>query len=103
MINKYGQCPNCKEEWNQGDIKQNISKLSLFGYKSDYEMSKIAGNYGWKEFSKTNFSRVSSIITEDGRELYKCPNIRCGYIFDSETEEEFDCLSDALAKVKEEV
>lgn len=94
MIDKYGKCPRCEENWNAGDIKTVLSKLSIFAHKSDYELSQIATKYGWSEFDKTNFSKASSVILEDGREIFKCPNIRCGHLFDSKTEKEYSSIYD---------
>lgn len=96
MINKYGLCPNCKTNWNGGDIRQTIGKLNLFYHKSDKELDEVAAKYGWTEFNKSNFTRVVTTTLEDGRILFTCPKITCSHIFDSVSEKEYDCMTNVL-------
>lgn len=92
MLSKYAHCPNCDANWNAGDIKRHLRGLSVFLHKSDYEIEKVAKSYGWRENKQTKFSITSGIILEDGREFVKCPNMRCGHIFNVNTGEEYDSI-----------
>lgn len=94
-IDKYGLCPNCKCNWNGRDIHEELNSLSVFTHKTAAELKAIAGNYGHTEFNKPKFSKV--IVVEPGGDkmFYKCPNIRCGHIFDPELGLEYESIQDA--------
>lgn len=94
-IDRYGLCPNCKSDWNGRDVYEDLNRLSVFSHKSPQEMTTLASNYGWSDFSKTKFSKVIIIELEDGKILYKCPEIRCGHIFDVETGFEYEDIVSA--------
>lgn len=109
-IDRYGLCPNCKSDWNGRDVYEDLNRLSVFSHKSPQEMTTLASNYGWSDFSKTKFSKVIIIELEDGRILYKCPEIRCGHIFDVETGFEYEDIvsakegeGESINKITEEI
>lgn len=97
-IDKYGKCPNCETDWNKGDIHKVLSNINMFAHKTDYDISKIAQNYGWTEFNKGNFSSLKLIEVED-KKIAQCSNIRCGHFFDLETGNEFVNLLDAYNNI----
>lgn len=95
MIDKHGKCPNCNTNWDAGDIKDNLRSLNVLSHKTEYELTKAASLYGWQEEKPIKFSKVSIIVLEDKAILYKCPEIRCGHLFDANTGEEFEYLLEA--------
>lgn len=91
-IDKTGLCPNCKTDWNAGDILAELQKLDIFFLKNYKDMEKVAGNYGWKANSKSNLSKVKVYEYEDGTTLIECPNMKCGHVFNTNTGEEWDSM-----------
>lgn len=92
-MNKFGECPNpeCKADWDGGDILENLKKLSAFINKSNVEIEKIAlDSYGYDEQHKKHFSKVIIIHVSTGRIVYKCPH--CGSVYNAQTGERFSSL-----------
>lgn len=94
-FDKYGKCPNCNTDWNIGDINEVLGRLDIFSHKTEYEVRKVAANYGWTEFNKGNFSGLE-VINVDDSTIGKCSNMRCGHFFNLETGDEFSRLTDAV-------
>lgn len=101
MLDKYGKCPNCNEDWNSGDIKKVVENINMFAHKTDYEVGKIAQSYGWTEFNKGSFSSLKIIHTDNSKDVGQCPNIRCGHFFDLDTANEYCSINDAINNINE--
>lgn len=94
QLDKYGLCPNCKTSWDGGDILEEVTKLDVYIHKTYKELASIAENYGWTEFNKIRFTRLSTTIRAD-KTLYTCPEIRCAHVFDEEGNE-YESLGNAV-------
>ena len=100
-MDKYGQCPNCKESWDGGDMLETIGAIELLSIKSKTEISYlVSSNYGYTEQNKARFSKV---ITHniDGIQLIQCPNTRCSHVFDTEGKE-YTSVREAIFNKKED-
>lgn len=86
-INKCGICPNCNENWDDGDIMEVISKLDIFVGKNSSSFKKLAANFGWNESNKTRFSKAKIVETIDNEIFIQCHNNTCNSIFDTNTGE----------------
>lgn len=76
LENKNGPCPKCGESWDDGDIYEKLSSFSKNKGKSEEEMKKIAGYFGWTEENKVRSTKLIGIeIREeyDGVSYYQCP------------------------------
>lgn len=99
-VNKYGLCPSCNKSWEGKDIQDELNNLSVFKYKSQKNVEAIAGNFGYSEENKTKFSKV--IVIESGNDIfYKCPEIRCGKVFNSKTGDKFNSIEQAKRGIAE--
>lgn len=71
------ECPECKCNWNDGDIYEVLRSKPSYNDKTDEEVKKIANDYyGWSEESPKHFSRLIGIeiLGEyDGISYWKCP------------------------------
>ncbi len=101
MIDKLGRCPNCNQNWDDGDTLTNLNKMDIFTHKLPADMLKIAAGLGYTETNKNKFSRVK-VHERDRVILYECPNMRCGHVFNSETGEEYNSMYDYGRKEKSE-
>lgn len=93
-MNKLGVCPHCNTDWDGGDIYEVIVKLDVYTHKNAKEIKLLAESFGWSEFDKKHFTNVT-VHTIEGITYFKCHNMKCGYVFNSETGEEFDSLNSA--------
>ena len=100
IIDKHGLCPHCGVSWDGKDISDELNKLSVFANKNPRKIQEIAANFGYSEENRTNFSKVIVIEIEEGI-FYKCPEMRCGKVYNSETGEEFDSIIEAKQKIEE--
>ena len=90
-IDKLGECPNCGKSWDDGDILENLNRMSVFTHTYPPTMKKVAAAMGYSEDNKTHFSSV--IVHQfDGKTLYECPRISCKHVFNIETGEEYTSL-----------
>jgi hypothetical protein len=99
-IDKLGECPNCKEHWDGGDIFHGLQKMSIHIHKSEKEVKELARTYGWSEDNPIHFSRTNTI--EASLPLVKfifleCP--KCLHVFDSLTGKEFSSIQEAKRKI----
>lgn len=102
-IDKYGDCPSCGVSWEGSDVYESLNSLSALKNKSIAEIEAIANNYGWSKETPNKFSKVIVIETEDGKIFYKCPEIRCGHVFDIETGVEYESLNAAKEGLGESI
>lgn len=64
MINRLGNCPNCKCNWDAGDIRERLSRMDVHQFKKPVEIDAIAAQYGWtpenlKRFSATRVHEIA--------------------------------------------
>jgi hypothetical protein len=108
-LNRYGLCPNpeCRCNWDAGDILQNLRMLHAFTDKTSQDLVNIAFNaYGYNPQNPKNFSKVIAISIVNDTPLdinapviiippdfYQCPS--CRKVWDANTEQQFDSLEQA--------
>ena len=76
-----GLCPECGADWNAGDILETFKQKKTDGDdfwkdKTDEEIEKIAGQYGWTPEKPISFSRLIGVEIRgeyDGVSYYRCP------------------------------
>jgi hypothetical protein len=81
-LDHSGLCPKCGCSWNAGDVLETFKTMRSEGRewykdKTDAELIKIAGNYGWTPESPKNFSRLIGIEERgvyDGVCKWRCPD-----------------------------
>lgn len=95
-INRLGNCPSCGASWKGDSILDEINSLSVFKNRSNRDVLNIATSYGYNGDNTVTFSKTISIQIE-GRHLIKCPEMKCGAIFDIETGEQFNTIEEAIS------
>lgn len=71
MEQKMYHCKHCDANLDKGDIYQHFR--NKYPQKSDEEIRKIAGRYGWSETNKLHFL-ASVIVQPEGYTQYNmCP------------------------------
>lgn len=100
MLDKLGSCPSCNMKWHGGDIHENIMKMDVFTGRDYKHTLAIAGKLGYTPNNKTNFTKVKVHELLDGTILLECPNIRCGHVFNMNTEEEYDSMYNYFKGIK---
>lgn len=98
-LNRYGICPNpeCKTDWDAGDILDNLKRVSALSMKSEEDLVNIAfKSFGYNKLNPKHFSKVIAItvISDDSRltepHFYMCPKCRC--VWDADTSQEYTSL-----------
>ena len=77
-----GLCPKCGADWDNGDIVAFFKNMRASGdrywaNKTDDEIVKVAGDYGWTPETPKHFSRLIGIEHRDrydGVWEYACPD-----------------------------
>ena len=93
-LDRLGCCPNCKSNWDGGDIKQALSLMDINQFKKDDELEKLAGEYGWtkengKRFTATKVYEVSPTPLVKFVFL-ECPE--CLHVFDEQNGKEYGSI-----------
>ena len=94
-VNRHGSCPNCEDDWDGGDIYDELFKLDVFFMKPK-ETKLMAEKYGWTPENKKHFSNVIGVEFEKHEEktnLIQCPN--CRHVFNVLTGQHFVNLNEA--------
>lgn len=75
-------CPKCGADWDAGDIYETLRKQDHYKDKSDEEVKKVAGNYGWTEETPKRFSHLTGVEIRgryDGVSYWECPNCKTSW------------------------
>jgi len=91
MINRLGKCPNCGRNWDDGDVLENLNKMSAFVHTTPPMMKKVAASLGYSDENKNRFSAVNVYQIGD-KTLYECPKLTCKHVFVADTGEEYYSL-----------
>ena len=94
-VNRSGRCPCCNENWDGGDIFEELSKLDIF-FMIPKEAKKMAEKYGWTEWEKKRFSNVIGVEFEKHLQktnMVQCP--KCRHVFNVVTGQHFRSLNEA--------
>lgn len=81
-MDHHGKCPKCSADWDNGDIVEAFKALRANGdeywaSKTDEEIIKTAGYYGWTPETPRRFSRLIGIEYReryDGVWEWACPD-----------------------------
>lgn len=106
MVNRFGCCPNCKTDWNGGDVRNHLATMDVNQYRSSKEIDALAAQFGWTASNPTNFSKAKiievTIPTQVKKEAYyECPE--CHYVYEADTGKEFRNLSEVREAIAEEI
>lgn len=86
QLDAYGCCPQCSADWDNGDIVERFKQLRAnndpyWGAKTDEEIVKSAGHYGWTPETPRHFTRLVGVelpLTHpqhyDGVSFWQCPD-----------------------------
>lgn len=93
-IDRNGECPNCEEDWDGGDMFEQLKRLDIF-VLDHKEAEKAAMKYGWTPENAKRFSHVISLqfstneVNNTSRvyDFIECP--QCRHVFNIETGQEF--------------
>jgi hypothetical protein len=94
-VDRSGRCPCCNENWDGGDILEQLSKLDIF-FMIPKEAKKMAEKYGWTEWEKKRFSNVIGVEFEKHLQktnMVQCP--KCRHVFNVVTGQHFRSLNEA--------
>jgi hypothetical protein len=95
MIDKHGKCPACNGEWDDGDVAEVVSRLSVFVNSTEEVIENAIKTFGYTPENRVRFSKVITIQVGD-KTYYQCNKIRCSRLFNIETEKQYLSLWDAL-------
>jgi len=106
MIDRLGNCPHCKINWDGGDIRDTLSMLDVNTHETKGEINKLAANYGWSETDKKRFTKAlvyefNMQPTDIKVTFYECPE--CRNAFDAETGKQYNSIQLAKDSLVEEV
>lgn len=88
LLVEHGDCPACGKSWDDGDILENLIALrdsppggEFYKHKTDEDLRKIAGYYGWSPENPRRFSKVIGVELPyghpdryDGVSFWRCPH-----------------------------
>jgi hypothetical protein len=83
-LDRAGLCPKCGADWNAGDVLETFKQKRTDGddfwkNKTDEEIEKIAGHYGWTPEKPVSFSRLIGVEIRgryDGVSHWQCPDCK---------------------------
>lgn len=95
-MDRFGTCSNCEQNFDGGDILENVNKLGALAHHSfEAKQTFAEKGYGYLKENKKHFSNLITLELEYGLFL-QCP--RCGTIWDANTDEEFKNISKLYEK-----
>lgn len=82
-IDELAECPKCKANWDGGDIYEQLLLSDYYQGKSDAEIKKAAGMYGWTPKNPKRFSKIIGVELSwdhpnhyEGVSYWECPGCK---------------------------